>query len=414
MKKIQYKFIVLLAVSLLFVACGNKDKSSKDDGHGHDESTEEADGHEEKPKEEHGEEGEGEGEELMLTAKQFDALKMKVDTLSLRNLSGYVEANGTLEVPPQSKAAVTSVVGSNVVLINVIEGDKVSKGEILAYLAHPNIIKMQTDYLNASSNTVFLKKNYERQQKLYDAGVGSGANFQKAKAEYDVSKALSNGLAAQLRILNINPSVVSNGTIAQKVSLLSPISGVVQKVEVKTGQYVDPQTELFEIVNTEDVHADLMVFEKDVMKVIEGQKVALNIQSAPDENLVAKIYSVGKTFELNPKAVHVHAKIENKTKGKTLIPGMYITGKIQVENIKTTALPESAITNDGDKFYVFSAEQEGDEWHFKQIEVFVSTKDDNWVEVKFAEELEKNIKFAYNNAYYLLAEIKKGEAEHTH
>ena len=102
----------------------------------------------------------------MLSKQQFNALKMKIDTLTLRNMSGYVEANGTLEVPPQNEAAITSVVGANVVSIKVIEGDKVSKGQVVAYLSHPNIIKLQTDYLNAHSNSVFLKKNYERQKKI--------------------------------------------------------------------------------------------------------------------------------------------------------------------------------------------------------------------------------------------------------
>ena len=294
----------------------------------------------------------------------------------------------------------------------MIEGDKVSKGQVVAYLSHPNIIQMQTNYLNAYSDSNFLKKNYERQQKLYDAGVGSGANFQKAEAEYEASKAMVKGLEAQLRLLNINSSSVQNGTIAQSISLRSPIEGYVQKVEVKTGQYVEPQTELFEIVNTHHVHADLMVFEKDVYKVKKGQKVTFNVQTMQGEELTAEIYSVSKTFEDNPKAVHVHAEIENK-KG-ILIPGMYIQGKIQTENTETLALPESAIVKEGDRFFVFSAEKENDNWSFKPVEVLLGAKDGNWIAVQFSEDIKPNTKFAYNNVYYLIAEMKKGEAEHEH
>ncbi|AXT62397.1 efflux RND transporter periplasmic adaptor subunit [Aquimarina sp. AD10] len=394
MKNTSYKFLILFIASILVTACGNKNGSD-----GHTQKTE-------------AKESQNEGEEVVLSKQQFNALKMKIDTLTLRNMSGYVEANGTLEVPPQNEAAITSVVGANVVSIKVIEGDKVSKGQVVAYLSHPNIIKLQTDYLNAHSNSVFLKKNYERQKRLYDAGVGSGANFQKAEAEYNASKAMVNGLAAQLKILNVNTTSVRNGTIAQQIALRSPIEGFVQKVEVKTGQYVEPQTELFEVVNTHHVHADLMVFEKDVYKVKRGQKVSFTIQSVPDEELTAEIYSVSKTFEDNPKAVHVHAEIENK-KGN-LIPGMYIQGKIQVENTKTKALPESAIIKEGDRYYVFSAEKENDDWSFKPVEVILGAKDNNWTAVQFSEEIKPNTKFAYNNAYYLIAEMKKGEAEHEH
>ncbi|MDO7138679.1 efflux RND transporter periplasmic adaptor subunit [Winogradskyella undariae] len=401
MKNTLYIILTVLILSFSATSCGNKENHNEEDGHAHDKETNT------NPKEEH-----HEGEEVMLSSQQFEALKMKIDTISSRNMSGYVEANGTLEVPPQNEAAITSVVGANVVSIEVIEGDKVNKGQVVAYLSHPNIIQMQTDYLNAYSNSTFLKKNYERQQKLYDAGVGSGANFQKAEAEYDASKAMVNGMAAQLKLLNINSNSVANGTIAQRVALRSPIEGYVQKVEVKTGQYVEPQTELFEIVDTHHVHADLMVFEKDVYKVKKGQKVTFNIQSIEDDELSAEIYSVSKTFEDNPKAVHVHAEIENK-KGN-LIPGMYIQGRIQTESTKTMALPESAIVKEGDKFYVFSVEKENVDWSFKPIEVILGDKDSDWVAIQFPEEIATNTKFAYNNAYYLIAEMKKGEAEHAH
>ena len=401
MKNTRYIILTLLTVSFLLTACGNKENQKNEDAHLH------SDNIKSETKEAHSDE-----EEVLLSQKQFETLKMKTDTIALRNLVGYVEANGALEVPPQNEATITSVVGANVVSINVIEGDKVNKGQVVAYLSHPNIIKMQTDYLNAVSNSNFLKKNYQRQQKLYNAGVGSGANFQKAEAEYDASKAMANGLEAQLKLLNINTSLVKNGTIAQSISLRSPIDGYVQKVEVKTGQYVEPQTELFEIVNTHHVHADLMVFEKDVYKVKKGQKVIFNLQSNTDEDLTAEIYSVSKTFEDNPKALHVHAEIENK-KGN-LIPGMYIKGKIQVNNKVTKALPESAIIKDGDRFFVFSVKKENNDWSFSPIEVILGTKDNNWIEVKFINQTEKNIKIAYNNAYYLMAEMKKGETEHEH
>lgn len=401
MKNTLYIILTVLILSLSATSCGNKENHNEPDGHAHDEETNN------ESKEEY-----TTSEEVMLSAQQYEALKMQTDTIVSRNMSGYVEANGTLEVPPQSEAAITSVIGANVVSIEVIEGDKVDKGQVVAYLSHPNIIQMQTDYLNAYSKSAFLKKGYERQQKLYDAGVGSGANFQKAEAEYNASKAMVNGMAAQLKLLNISSTSVANGTIAQRVALRSPIEGFVQKVEVKIGQYVEPQTELFEIVDTHHVHADLMVFEKDVYKVKKGQKVTFNIQSIQDDELSAEIYSVSKTFEDNPKAVHVHAEIENK-KGN-LIPGMYIQGRIQTESTTVMALPESAIVKEGDKFYVFSVEKENEDWSFKPIEVILGAKDGNWIAIQFSEEIASSTKFAYNNAYYLIAEMQKGETEHEH
>ncbi|WP_283643030.1 efflux RND transporter periplasmic adaptor subunit [Croceibacter atlanticus] len=383
--------IILLSSLLLLSACNTKQTKQEDT---------------------HTEHTEGTMTDVMLTPQQYNALQMQADTLQVRTMSGYIEANGTLEVPPQNEAEITTAVGANVVSIEVIEGDKVAKGETVAFLSHPNIIQIQTDYLNAYSNSEFLEKDYLRQKKLYDAGVGSGANFEKAEANFKASKAKTNGLKAQLRQLNISATGIENGTIYQRIALRSPIEGFVQKVEVKTGQYVEPQTPLFEVVNTHHVHADLMVFEKDVHQLKIGQKVSFNIQSMPDKELTAEIYSIGKTFEQETKALHVHAEIENKE--GNLIPGMYIQGRIEANATQLTAIPESAIIEDAGKHYIFSVEKEGEDWSLKPVEVITGTTDGNWTAISFLETPKPDSKFAYNNAYYLMAELKKGSAGHSH
>ncbi|MDX1326289.1 MAG: efflux RND transporter periplasmic adaptor subunit [Arenibacter sp.] len=363
--------------------------------------------------EEHGNhEEEGHGEEAMLTQQQYDALNMKIDSVQHRSMSGYIEVNGQLEVPPQNEASVTTVMGANVMDIRVIEGDKVQKGQILAYITHPDIIQLQTEFLNASNQLTFQEKEFNRQKKLYDAGVGSGETFQRAEAALQNAKGKLQGLRSQLQLLNINPETILTGKLTQRIPVRSPIEGAVEKVYVKTGQFVQAQNSMFEIVNTDHVHADLMVFEKDVFKVKVDQKVRFKIKSLPETELSARIISVSKTFEEGPKAVHVHAEIENKP--DNLIPGMYVRGKILVDETQTLVLPQESLGRVGDKIYAFRAEREGEGWSFKPVEVITGIEDDHWVAVNFLEEVKPNDLFAYNNAYYLMAQMKKGEGGHAH
>lgn len=350
--------------------------------------------------------------EVMLSAGQFDALDMKIDTATTRTMSGYVEANGHLEVPPQSEATVTPVIGGNVSAIKVIEGDEVKKGEVLAYLSHPDIIKVQTDYINTMNRLKFLEKDFARQKKLYEAGVGSGETFQKAQSELESARGHLKGMEAQLKQLNISPENLQNGNIQQQIPVLSPINGAVQAVNIKTGQFVPAQSNMFEIINTHHVHADLMVFEKDAARVEKGQKVYFTVASQPETEMIAKILSIGKNFEQEPKALHVHAEIDEKI--ENLIPGMYVRGKIAVDDIRAKAFPEAAIAAKADKYFVFTAEKEGDDWSFKPVEVLPGAKEDEWVEVKFLKEFPSGTKFAYNNAYYLMAEMNKSEGGSHH
>ena len=350
--------------------------------------------------------------EAMLSQQQFDILDMKIDSLTTRLMSGYVQANGELEVPPQSEATVTPVIGGNVSSIKVIEGDEVKRGDVLAYIEHPEIIEVQTQYLNALNSLNYQEKEFQRQKRLYQAGVGSGQVFQRAEAEFQSLKGQVAGLKAQLQRLNINPEAIRNGNIQQRIPVRSPIDGAVQSVDIKTGQFVQAHSEMFHIINTKDVHVDLMVFEKDVAKVKKGQQVYFTIESLPGTELTAEIISVSKNFEQDPKAVHVHAEIIDRP--ENLVPGMYVRGRIAVDDQQTTALPESAIVREGSKFYAFTAEAEGNSWSFKPVEVLTGANGGDWIEVKLLKDLPKDTKFAHNNAYYLMAEMQKGEGGHSH
>lgn len=381
---------------LLLASCGGSETDGHGDDHGHD----------------HGHEGDDHGEEIHFTVDQFNALGVKVDSLPKRNLGTYVEANGELEVPPQNQAEVTAVIGANVKDIKVIEGEKVKKGQVLAYLAHPDLIQLQTDYITNWNDLQFLEQEYERQTKLYEDKITSGKDFQKLKSDYNSKVGVVTGLEAQLQLIGISVTNLQENKITQTVAVRSPIAGYVRLVEVKVGQYVNPETSMFEIINNEHVHADLMVFESDVHKVKEGQKVQFSVESLPDKLLTATIYSVGQSFENDPKAVHIHAEIDNKE--GHLIPGMYVRGRIIVDDYLSYALPEEAVVREGEKYFIFNAEKEDQEWAFQPVEVVVGAKDNGWVEIKLLEQVETGTVFAWNNAYNMLAEMKKGEAEHSH
>jgi len=341
---------------------------------------------------------------------------MKIAPLASRNMSAYVEASGKLEVPPQNEATVTAVIGANVGSIKVIEGDEVKKGQVLAYISHPDLISLQTDYVNSWSQLQFLEKDFQRQKKLFEEKVGSAKAFENVQASYLTTKGQCKGYEAKLNMLGISSNAVREGNITSQIPIESPIDGHVRMVEVKIGQYVEPQKEMFEIVNINHIHADLMVFEKDMHLVKVGQKVRFSVESIPGRELEAIIYSVGKAFEQDPKAIHLHADIESKE--GLLIPGTYINGRIMIKELASPALPEDALVREDGKYYAFVASKETSDsevtWSFKPIEVHTGTTDNGWTEVHLLKTLSSNVDFVQNNAYYLMAEMKKEEAEHSH
>ncbi len=376
--------------------------------------------------EEHNEEA-GHENTVSLTKQQMKAVGLKLGKIEKHNLNTTVKSNGRTELPPQYKANVSALVNGVVKNVFVIEGDFVKKGQTLATLEHPDIVDMQQQYLENINSLEFLEQDYKRKKKLFEETVGSGKEYQKVLSEYNTAKSTANGLKAKLQMLGISIQSLEQGNISPTINIVSPIDGYVRFVKVNIGSFVEPNKDMFEIVDNRHVHADLLVYEKDIHKIKPGQEVHFNISNIPGKELKGRIFSVGKAYELEANAITVHAYIERK--GQTIIPGMYISAHIMVDSVTTNVLPDQAVAAEGNKYFIFVKTDEtedehnhnekehsndNEKWNFRRTEVITGVRDNGFVEIKLLEPLPENAEIAVNAAYYLLAEMGKGETEHGH
>lgn len=358
------------------------------------------------------EEGNEEEGIVKISTEQAETIGLQMSGIEERTLGNNIKVTGMLELFPQDKANISPFVGGNVKSIKVIEGDKVRKGEVLAYLEHPDIISMQQEFQEKNDELVFLKQDFERKQTLYDKGVSSGKEFQMAQSKFRTTTSSVNGLKSKLQLLGINTSKVAEGQIYTAIPITSPISGFVDEVMVSLGDYVAPQTKMFAVSDNSEIHMDLKVYEKDVSLVKVGQVVYFTVAAKPGQILKGKIHAIGKTFETDPKALHVHADIQNNN--RELLPGMYVEGRIVQGEKMVKAVPEGAIVKNGERSFIFildedESEQEENKLRFKMIPVSTGLKDLGFVEINIAEELPGNVKIVTNGAYMLSSEMIKSE-----
>ena len=406
--------ISAVLITFLIVGCNNKPDSELSQNEGS--TTSETMGNDEGRH--NGEEESHEEEEGMveISKQQAETVGLETKTMEKRNLGNNIKVTGRLELFPQDKANISPFVGGNVRSIKVIEGDEVRKGEVLAFLEHPDIISMQQEYQEKNDELVFLKQDFERKQTLYDKGVSSAKEFQMAQSKFRSTTSSVNGLKSKLRLLGIDPSKVEEGQIYSAIPISTPISGFVDEVMVSLGDYVAPQSKMFAVSDNSKIHLDLKVYEKDIPKVQAGQKIHFTVAAKPDELLTAEVHSLGKTFEEDPKALHVHAHIDNKN--GDLLPGMYVEGRIVQGKKKGFAVPEAAIIKEGEQSFIFildeDEEMEANKMKFIMVPVTVGISDLGFVEVNLPTEVSKDAKVVINGAYNLSSEMVKGELEHGH
>lgn len=248
-------------------------------------------------------------DKVTLTEEQVKIVGIQLGDIETKNLRQIVRSNGRLELPPQKLASVTSYIGGVVKSVNVISGDHIHKGDVLATIEHPEIVQLQQDYLKTNASFAYLEKEYKRQEELYKENVVAGKKFQLAEADYNSQKAQLLSLKNKLQIIGINPDKVSQGHITNTISLIAPITGYIDVVTINVGSYINPATEIFSIVDLSHIHLILNVYEKDIDKVEEGQKIHFTLTESANKEYEAEVFNIGKALNQKTKSVEVHGSI---------------------------------------------------------------------------------------------------------
>jgi len=392
MKKIL-KISTIFLLLFMIVSCGNN-TTKKESNH-----------------EETGEEAEHDGETsnfVSLQQKQLDVMNVELGTVKKVNLGATLKVNGQLEVPPQSMASLSAIIGGRVESVSVIEGDYVKKGQVIARLNNPEFITMQREYLSARSNISFLEKDYQRKKELLKDGITSARAFQESEAAYLEGISILNTSKSTLQLIGIDVSSLDNSKIISSVPVISPIKGYIENVEINIGKFVSPQQEMFEIVDNEHLHLGLKVFEKDIDKVKVEQRMTFSLTTRPDKIYEAEIFNVGKVLEMKTRAVKVHAEIIDSR--EEFLAGMFVEARIVTDTKEVNALPNEAFIHQNGLDYVF-IQKEAHEGilEFEKIQVNKGMSDLGYSEVVFINDLPKDTIIITKGAYYVNSEMQKSE-----
>jgi len=348
--------------------------------------------------------------QVQLSAAQQHAANIETGGFQWQNMTTEVQANGSIEVPPQNRVSISAMLGGYVQTVNVLPGQNIKAGAVVAVLRHPDYLKLQQDYLQSRARVRFLSEELQRQQVLDAEDVGAKRKLQQARADYASEQAAERSLAAQVRLLGLSVEKLNTGHIASSVALTTPISGNVKAVNINPGQYVNPQDVLVEIVNRDDLHLELKVFEKDVAKVRVGQPILFMVQNrGTNEQFKARVFLVGKAFDDDARTVRVHAHLEPER--SDLLPGQFVAARIQTAGARQRTLPEDALVQAGGFSYAFVRTQQADNGRatFRRIKVRTGPAIDGDVAVTPLEPIADTTQLVRRGAYFISAEMGKGQ-----
>jgi cobalt-zinc-cadmium efflux system membrane fusion protein len=436
--------IIAVGSLVFFAMCQNEPHQHNEQEH----AAESAEAHEH---------AEGEATEAALTAEQYRIAGIEIGRVENRNLTGAIRVNGVLDVPPQNQVSISAPAPGILRKSELLEGSRVRKGQLIAVLHNPEFVQWQQDYLEtrneidaSRSELEYLEAEYRRQEELAREQINAGKTLQSAKAQYNSLKSRISAMQARLggqrerlKLLGINADRISPSRYQSQISLYSPINGYVTKVNVNMGKYIDHTEVLFEIVDTEHLHAELIVFEKDIPRLKIGQNVRFTLANETTERK-AKVYLIGREIG-EDRSIRVHCHLEQED--RELVPGMYLKAAVETGESLVPSVPESALVSSEGKDYIFVVEAghtaeeapaneaekgsgdthedhgeheaaPGAAHHFKMVEVQRGVTEDGYVEIVLPTGFDvARTQIATKGAFYLLSAVKaaaEGEEGHAH
>ena len=319
-------------------------------------------------------------------------------------ISTSIKVSGTIEAPPQNVVSVSFPMSGYIGSVKLIRGMKVNRGQALAQLQDQELIQLQQDYLIARSRVNFLEKEYQRQKTLNATKTTSDKVFEQTKSDYESQRILMNSLNEKLRMIGINASSLNENNIRRSVAVAAPISGYVSAVHVNSGKYISPQDVLFELVNPNDLHVQLKVFEKDLPMLQSGQKVFVTLTNQPEKIYEAKVSLISKNLD-DDRSATVHCHFVQPA--NELLPGMFASAVIETATQDAITVPEEAVVRWESGQYIFIQKAKGT---FEMLPVTVGETNEGRTAIQSDHADLLNETVVVKNAYTILMK-KQNKAE---
>ena len=268
--------------------------------------------------------------------KTFPVMVEEIQKGAFKNpfqIQGLVESNQNVMVSPE--------VPANVVKIHVREGQRVSKGQLIASLDGSVASAQISELENALT---LAETNYKKQERLWNQKIGSEMQYLQAKNSYE----------------NLQKSLQTARTQLGKYSLRAPISGTVDAIMANPGELVGGMTSgpVARIVNLKDIKIKANVSEKYIGQIKVGQEVQVEYPSIGLKTK-EKVVAISNVIDVNNRTFVVYVKpTQNLGQMKPNLLAMITAYDFVDED--AISVPTKLVRRFGENSFVFVVQEKGE------------------------------------------------------
>lgn len=289
-------------------------------------------------------------------------------------------------------------------------GDSVEKDEIVAAIESREVADAKSEYLAARVTNELRQTLFNRQRGLLESRAVSENEFLRTQLAANEAQIKLDGARQKLFALGLSESEIADlpnqpPESLRRQYLRSPISGRVSERRVDLGGLTGrggPESELFVIVNLDDIWVDLAISPEDIASVREGSPVSIRAIGIEGE-AAAKIIFVSPLLDRETRNARVIASLPNAD--NRWRPGTFVTAEVSLgDDASKVIVPRKALQTIKGAATLFVRDAQG----FEARQVKTGREDDDNVEIVSG--LAPGETIAIANTFTLKAELEKAEA----
>ena len=217
----------------------------------------------------------------------------EVETIEISTIDIIETVSATGKIQPEIEVKLSSEVSGEIIDLPVREGQEIKKGDLLVKI-NPDIYQSS---LNRSQATLQnakagldqaeaslkeAKASYERNKTLFDKGIISKADWDKAISGYEVAEATKS--SAYYNVQSAGATVNEANDNLNRTTIFSPMSGTISKLDAELGERVVGTqqmagTEIMRVANLNNMEVEVDVNENDIVKVNIGDSTLVEVDA---------------------------------------------------------------------------------------------------------------------------------------
>ena len=217
--------------------------------------------------------------------------------------------SATGKIQPEIEVKISSEVSGEIISLNVKEGQVVKKGDLLVKInpdlytsgynrSVSNLSGTRANLSQADASFKESKSSYDRNKTLFEKGIISKSDWDKAIASYEVAKAAKQN--AYFNVQSASATVNEAKDNLGRTTIYAPADGTISMLNVELGERVlgtqqMTGTEILRVANLNNMEVEVDVNENDIVKIKVGDDANVEVDAYLKKQFKGTVTSISNS-----------------------------------------------------------------------------------------------------------------------